>query len=138
MQHPIGRHHRRCRSLTERLWALFALTLASALAYLFIPNTPTRAAIEPTPGRAELLRPRPCSSTASRVAPRWRNDYGDTDVIAGALVRPYMITSGRKTPTIPRPRPASGDLLAEPVASTPPDDFDDLATAIRAYLRVRG
>ncbi|WP_017603922.1 hypothetical protein [Nocardiopsis alkaliphila] len=151
MRHPIGRHHRRDQSLLERLWALFALTLASALAYLSNPNTLVRAAIEPAPGRAErplarpqrsedigFLGPGPCSFTALSVAFRRESDDGDTDVIAGALVRPYMTASLWNTPTIPRPRPASGDLLAEPVASNPPEDLDDLATAIRTYLRVRG
>lgn len=151
MRHPIGRHHRRDQSLLERLWALFALTLASALAYLSNPNTLVRAAIEPAPGRAErplarpqrsedigFLGPGPCSFTALSVAFRRESDDGDTDVIAGALVRPYMTASLWNTPTIPRPRPASGDLLAEPVASNPPEDLDDLATAIRTYLRGRG
>ena len=141
MQHPIGRHHRQCQSLTGRLWALFALTLASVLAYVFIPNTPTRTAIEPAPRRAQLPPSRPREAT-SNTHRHWQNDPDDPDdpdEVAGALVRPYMPVLGSPPPMVPRPRVPVGDLLA---ASTPapqaPDDLDDLAAVIRTYLRVRG
>lgn len=137
MQHPTGRHHRRCRSLTEHLWALCALALASALAYLFIPNPPARIAVRSAPERAAL----PCDSTGRQrtndfpstsvrvaadqdVSQRWENDHLDPDRIAGALVRPYLVP-------LPRPRTPVGDLLADPGT----DEFDDLAEAIRTYLR---
>lgn len=135
MQHPIGRHHRRCRSLTEHLWALFALTLASALAYLFIPNPPARAAIAPAPegpqGSDDVPSPEPSTSTAPEVSERRENDYLDPDQIAGALIRPYLSP-------VPRPRAPVGDLLAAPGAAAPTEEFDDLASVIRTYLRVCG
>ena len=61
--------------------------------------------------------------------PVWDDDHLalDPDQLAGALVRPYLAP-------IPRPRMPVGDLLAGPEA----DEFDDLAKAIRVYLRTRG
>lgn len=126
MQHPIGRHHRRCRSLTEHLWAIFALTLAAALAYVFIPKKRVQAAIAPAPKRAELPTPEPSP-------PPPEDDYRHPDEYAGALVRPYL------APLIPRPRVPVGDLLAEPEPlPAPEDDLTDLTAAIRTYLRVCG
>lgn len=126
MQHPIGRHHRRCRSLTERLWALFALTLAAVLAYVFIPKKRVQAAIAPAPKRAELPTPEP-------VPPDEEDDHRHPDEYAGALVRPYL------APLVPRPRVPVGDLLAEPEPEpAPADDLTDLAEVIRTYLRVCG
>lgn len=140
MQHPTGRHHRRCRSLTEHLWALFALTLASALARLLIPIPPARAAIGPASKRsalqsapverheeADFPSQRTWASVAEDLSQRWENGYRDPDDLAGALVRPYLAP-------IPRPRVAVGDLLTSP--ST--EEFDDLAAVIRTYLRVCG
>ena len=135
MQHPTGRHHRRCRSLTEHLWALFALTLASALAYLLIPNPPARAAIAPAPegphGSDDAPSPEPSTATAPEVSEHREYDYLDPDQIAGALVRPYLSP-------IPRPRVPVGDLLADAGAVAPTEEFDDLASVIRTYLRVCG
>lgn len=133
MQHPIGRHHRRCRSLTEHLWALFALTLAAAPAYVFIPQQRKRPAIAPAPRRTELANPEP-----RPPAPKDHDRHPDE--VEGALVRPYL------APLIPRPRLPVGDLLAaapEPEpgptpAPAPDDDLSDLAEVVRAYLRVRG
>ena len=126
MQHPIGRHHRRCRSLTEHLWALFALTLAAALAYVFIPKKRVQAAIAPAPKRAELPTPEP-------GPPDEEDDHRHPDEYAGALVRPYL------APLVPRPRVPVGDLLAEPEPEpAPADDLTDLAEVIRTYLRVCG
>ena len=127
MQHPIGRHHRRCRSLTEHLWAIFALTLAAALAYVFIPKKRVQASIAPAPRRAEIATPE--SSPSDEEA-----DHRHPDEYAGALVRPYLI---------PRPRVPVGDLLAEPEPDpdplpTPENDLADLTAAIRTYLRVCG
>lgn len=119
MQHPIGRHHRRCRSLTERLWALFALTLASVLAHLFIPNTPP----SPAPQREQVDQRHRTDDFPS--PPIYEDDYLHPDLIAGALVRPYLAP-------FPRPRVPVGDLLAAPE----PNEFDDLTKAIRTYLRV--
>lgn len=140
MQHPTGRHHRRCRSLTEHLWALFALTMASALAYLFIPHPPARTAIGPAPRRTALQcdparrqrmddfpSPSIRVAAAQDVSQRWEDDHLDPDRIAGALVRPYLVP-------LPRPRTPVGDLLAGPGT----DEFDDLTEAIRTYLRVCG
>lgn len=128
MQHPIGRHHRRCRSLTEHLWALFALTLAAALAYVFLPKARERAAIAPAPKRAEIATPEP--------SPPDEDDHRHPDEYAGALVRPYL------TPLIPRPRvPVGGLLAAEPEPEptpTPENDLADLAEVVRTYLRVCG
>ena len=127
MQHPIGRHHRRCRSLTEHLWALFALTLAAALAYVFIPQKRVRVAIAPAPRRAELATPEPSP-------PPPEEDDRHPDEYAGALVRPYL------APLIPRPRVPLGDLLAAEPEPTPASDNDlaDLAEVVRTYLRVCG
>ncbi|SIO85536.1 hypothetical protein [Nocardiopsis sp. JB363] len=100
MQHPIGRHHRRCRSLTEHLWALFALTLAAALAYVFIPKKRVQAAIAPAPKRAELPTPEPSLPD--------EDDHRHPDEYAGALVRPYL------TPLIPRPRVPVGTYWPNP------------------------
>ncbi|MEU3310730.1 hypothetical protein [Nocardiopsis sp. NPDC006832] len=132
MQHPIGRHHRRCRSLTEHLWALFALALAAALTYVFIPKARERAAIAPAPKRAEIATPEPSP-------PSPEDDYRHPDDYAGALVRPYLASPAPPTPLIPRPRVPVGDLLAEPEPEpAPADDLTDLAEAIRTYLRVCG
>ena len=129
MQHPIGRHHRRCRSLTEHLWAIFALTLAAALAYVFIPQQRERAAIDPASRRAELAATEPSP-------PPSEDDHRHPDEYAGALVRPYL------APLIPRPRVPVGDLLAaepEPTPTpTPDNDLSDLAEVVRTYLRVCG
>ncbi|WP_067604127.1 hypothetical protein [Nocardiopsis listeri] len=127
MQHPIGRHHRRCRSLTEHLWAVFALTLAAALAYVFIPKKRVQAAIAPAPKRAELPTPEPGPLDEE-------DDHRHPDEYAGALVRPYLPSLA---PLIPRPRIPVGDLLAEPEPA-PADDLTDLAEVIRTYLRVCG
>lgn len=129
MQQPIGRHHRRCRSLTEHLWALFALTLAAALAYVFIPKARERVAIAPAPKRAEIAAPEP-------GPPDEGDDHRHPDEYAGALVRPYLPSLA---PLIPRPRIPVGDLLAGPGPEPAPvDDLTDLAEVIRTYLRVCG
>ncbi|MEU3307842.1 hypothetical protein ACWGSK_15675 [Nocardiopsis sp. NPDC055551] len=130
MQHPIGRHHRRCRSLTEHLWALFALTLASVLAQLFIPNAPKRLAlpsgqVEHRSRADDFPSPPTWVSIAQEVSQRWEDDYPDPDQIAGALVRPYLAP-------LPRPHAPVGDLLAD----SGKGEFDDLTEAIRTYLRV--
>ena len=119
MQHPIGRHHRRCRSLTEHLWALFALALASVLAHLFIPNTPPR----PAPQRDQVEQRRQMDDSPS--PPIYEDEYLHPDLIAGALVRPYLAP-------FPRPRVPVGDLLAD----SGKGEFDDLTEALRTYLRV--
>lgn len=113
MQHPTGRHHRRCRSLTEHMWSLFALTMASALAYLFIPSPPARIAVKSAPGRAALQcdsaerqraddfpGPPIWAAATQDVSQRWEDDYLDPDQSAGALVRPYL------TPIPDRVRPS--------------------------------
>ncbi|WP_017588121.1 hypothetical protein [Nocardiopsis ganjiahuensis] len=110
--------------MTEHLWALFALTLASALAYLLIPNPPARAAIAPAPEGQQGSEDFPCAESRAVGV---EGSSHDPDQIAGALVRPYLSP-------VPRPRVPVGDLLA----ATSTEGFDDLAEVVRTYLRVCG
>ncbi|WP_152486406.1 hypothetical protein [Nocardiopsis lucentensis] len=119
MHHPNGRHRRPVESLAARLWRLpAAAALATALTYVFTPQTPgpEPRAITPAPERPALA-PAPSVEPVEPDAP-------EPDEIGGALVRPYMLTR------IPRPRLPEGDLLAGPA----PGEFDELASLIRHYL----
>lgn len=137
MQHPIGRHRKPHRSMTARLWALVAAALAMALSYVFVPEYPQRerAAITPPP-RTRELPPTPASESAPAQD---HHTHDDPDRIAGALVRPYMVsaTTSPRVPAVPVPRVPEGDLLAAP-AGNGADDLGDLATAVRRYLHRAG
>ncbi|MCY9787238.1 hypothetical protein KIK06_25480 [Nocardiopsis sp. EMB25] len=119
MHHPNGRHRRPVESLAARLWQLAAAALATALTYVFTPQTPgpEPRAITPAPER-------PALTPAPSVEPDAPEPGPDPDEIGGALVRPYMLTR------VPRPRLPVGDLLTGPA----PGEFDELASLIRHYL----
>ncbi|WP_116248434.1 hypothetical protein [Nocardiopsis sp. FIRDI 009] len=132
MPHTTGRHRRRHRTLAGQLWALATATLAAALAFVFVPSTPTRTVIGPAPDRREL-------PTGSPSEPEPLPANPDPDETGGALIRPYMYPrpQRRATATIPQPRIPVGDLLA---AEPPPQqgEFDELASLVRVYLATNG
>ncbi|WP_152486437.1 hypothetical protein [Nocardiopsis lucentensis] len=132
MQHTTGRHRRRHRTLAGQLWALAAAALATALAFVFVPDPPRRepVAITPPPEPPRIPAPRTSTSSAQELA---APDVNDLDEIGGALVRPYMLPR----PQVPRPRLPEGDLLAAPTERAP-DDLGDLAAVIRTYLNTVG
>ncbi|MFI6575381.1 hypothetical protein ACIBFB_06240 [Nocardiopsis sp. NPDC050513] len=131
-----GRHRRRHRTLAGQLWALAAAALATALAFVFVPDPPMRepAAITPPPEPPRPQTPDTSTSSAQELAGP-END--DPDETGGALVRPYMRPRPPGRPLVPRPRPPEGDLLAAPTDRAP-DDLGDLAAAIRTYLNTVG
>ncbi|MBB6119006.1 hypothetical protein [Nocardiopsis algeriensis] len=74
-----------------------------------------------------------------RSAPFEEEDRVDTapDLIAGALVRPYLNLAA-----VPRPRPAEPEDYPAPASGVEPepveDEFAELTDRIRAYLALRG
>ncbi|WP_306366326.1 hypothetical protein [Nocardiopsis sp. CC223A] len=88
---------------------------------------------------------------ASTSSARWEQAYhdrstpseeedrvdADPDLIAGALVRPYLSRAA-----VPRPRPAESEDYPVPPSGVEPepvgDEFAELTDRIRAYLALRG
>ncbi|MCY9786101.1 hypothetical protein KIK06_19600 [Nocardiopsis sp. EMB25] len=135
MQHTTGRHRRQHRTLAGQLCALATTALATALAFVFVPGTPTRTAIGPAPDRRELPTGSPGEPEPLAANPEPRPS--DPDETGGALVRPYMYPRPQRRATIPQPRIPVGDLLA---AEPPPQrgEFDELASLVRVYLATDG
>ncbi|OLT26012.1 hypothetical protein BJF83_21800 [Nocardiopsis sp. CNR-923] len=123
MEHAIGRHRRPHRTLAGRLRARLAAILATALAFVLVPEPPrgARAATDP-PSAA----PRPPAPSAATIRPVDVDDAGDPDEVGGALVRPYL------TGPPARSRPAGGGPA--PQAGKTADDLGDLAALVRTYL----
>ncbi|MEV2276922.1 hypothetical protein AB0I72_15205 [Nocardiopsis sp. NPDC049922] len=124
MEHTTGRHRRPHRTLAGRLRARLATTLATALAFVFLPDPPRRAPVGTAPPPDPPRAPAPPVTTDELAA----LDTGDPDEVGGALVRPYLSRS-----PVPRPRLPEGDLVAQPTSGAT-DDLGDLAAAIRVYL----